>query len=334
MRDKRIDCFKGILTVQMVLAHCLQFYANFDVDKGWWFLTEYINLTTFSGFVFAYGYISDHAYFQGEFISAIRRIGKNMIRLIIAFYISSFAFAIFIESMPFRADKVFEIVFVKRLAGWSEFLFSFAGVMLVTIALWKAFHSRKDLWLLLIALCSVAVCLLPHREVTPIVGTFLGGYGGTYFPVIPYYLYFVIGVYFAKKEMKFHWIALLISIAGTAYAVLYAIFFSKGWPPRFPLSFAWLIGSMLFLYAYYLLSLILGNSKYFAWLADIGRYSLTYLLISNIIIFALKQSRFFIISSDYSVGLFAVIMFILWYMIGLVKGRSHLKANGTLITTK
>lgn len=331
MRDKRIDCFKGILTMQMVLAHCLQFYANFDVDKGWWLLTEYINLTTFSGFVFAFGYISTHAYFQGEFIPALRRIGKNIVRLIIAFYISSFAFVIFIERMPFRADKVLEIVLVKRLAGWSEFLFSFAGVMLVTIALWKVFHSRKDSWLLLIALCSVVVCLLPHREVKPIVGTFLGGYGGTYFPVIPYYLYFVIGVYFAKKEIKFNWIALLLSIAGTAYAVLYATFFSKGWPSRFPLSFAWLIGSMLFLYAYYLLSLFLGNNKYFAWLADIGRDSLFYLLISNIIIFALKQSKFFIIGSDYSVGLFAVIMFIQWFMIGLVKGRSHSKTNGTLI---
>lgn len=321
MRDKKLDCFKGILTIQMILAHCLQFYSDLNANKVWWFITEYINLTTFSGFVFAYGYVSYKAYFQGEFNSVLKRISRNVIRLIVAFYISSFAFVIFIEGMPFRMDRIKEIVFLKRLAGWSEFLIAFAGIMLLTIILWKLFKSQKNQWLILIALVSIVVCLLPHREVIPIVGIFIGGYGGTYFPVIPFYLYFVIGVYFAKMEMKFRWQILLLASLALAYTLYDALIISKGFPSRFPLSLGWLIGGMLFLYGYYLLSDFIGNKKYLNWICDIGRYSLAYLIISNIFIFAVKQSRFFIVSNNYSLGIFIVIMFIIKYLIGLLRGK-------------
>lgn len=321
MRDKKLDCFKGILTIQMILAHCLQFFSDLNTNKAWWFITEYINLTTFSGFVFAYGYISHKAYFQGEFSNALKRISRNIIRLIVAFYISSFAFVIFIENMPFRMDKIKEIIFLKRLAGWSEFLIAFAGIMLLTIVLWRLFKRQKNQWLILIALVSIVVCLLPHREVIALVGIFIGGHGGTYFPVIPFYLYFLIGVYFAKMEMKFSWQVLLLGSLALAYTLYDVIVKSKGFPSRFPLSLGWLLGGMIFLYGYYLLSDFIGKKKYFAWLADIGRYSLYYLLVSNIIIFAIKQSRFFIISNKYALGIFVVIMFTINYLIGLVKEK-------------
>ncbi len=327
MRDRKIDCFKGILTVQMVLAHCFQFFCNLDVEKGWKFLTEYINLTTFSGFVFAFGYVSYKAYIQKDFSYAWKRISKNILRLVAAFYISSFAYIIFIENTPFRKDKILEILLLKRLAGWSEFLISFAGVMLMILVLWKLLRHPSNKFLALIGGASIIVSLLPHKEVKPIVGIFLGGHGSAYFPVIPFYLYFVIGVYFAKKELNFKWYALLVSVVASAYTLFDAILLSKGWPSRFPLSLAWLVGAMLFLYGYYLLSGLLGTNKYFTWLCDIGKYSLYYLIFSNILIFALKHSRFYVISSTYRLGLYIVIMTILWYMIGLVKGKRKDKVS-------
>lgn len=322
MRDRKLDCFKGILTIQMILAHCLQFYSDLNANKAWWFITEYINLTTFSGFVFAYGYVSHKAYFQGEFSNALKRISRNIIKLMVAFYISSFAFVIFIEAMPLRMDRIKEIIYLKRLAGWSEFLVAFAGIMLLTIVLWKLFKSQKTYWLILISLASTVVCLLPHREVMPIVGIFIGGHGGTYFPVIPFYLYFIIGVYFAKMEVEFNWQVLLLASLALAYTLYDALVKSKGFPSRFPLSLGWLLGGMIFLYGYYLLSDFIGKKKYFAWLSHIGRYSLYYLLISNIIIFAVKQSRFFVINKQYALGIFLVIMFTINYLIGLVKSRA------------
>ena len=323
MRDSRIDCFKGILTIQMILAHCFQFYSNLDVEKGWHFLTDYINLTTFSGFVFAFGYVSYQSYLQKDFNVAWKKIAKNIVRLMMAFYISSFAYVIFIEGMPFRMDRIMEIFLLKRLAGWSEFLIAFAGVMLVTILFWKLLKSQNIKLLLIVAGISILVCLLPHIEVKPILGMFIGGFGSAYYPVFPYYLYFVIGVYFVRNSIKFNWYVLGGAVVGTAYMVYNFIFVSKGWPSRFPLSLAWLFGGMIFLYGYYLLSGWIGNNKYFQWLCEIGKNSITYLLLSNILIFSLKQSRFFKMSSTYSLGLFVVIMCVSWYMIRLTKGKAQ-----------
>ena len=331
MRDAKIDCFKGILTIQMIFAHCFQFYANLEVEKGWHFITDYINLTTFSGFVFAFGYVSYRSYLQQDFQIAIKKIAVNIVRLMLAFYISSFAFIIFIERMPFRMDRILEIVLLKRLAGWSEFLIAFAGVMLVTILFYKLLKSRNIKVLMLFAGVSILVCLLPHNEVAPVLGIFIGGYGSAYYPVIPYYLYFVIGVYFVRKDVKFNWYVLAAATAGTAFMIFEVIVSSKGWPSRFPLSLAWLLGAMMFLYGYYLLSCLIGQSKYFVWLCGIGRYSLSYLLLSNIIIFSLKQSKFFKMSTTYSLGLFLVILFVILYMIGLTKGRMQ---KGLTITDK
>jgi hypothetical protein len=323
MRDKTIDCFKGILTIQMILAHCLQFYCNLDAERGWRFLTEYINLTTFSGFVFAFGYVSYMAYAKEEFPNALKKIVKNIARLLLAFYISSFTYVIFIDRMPFRIDKILEIVLIKRLAGWSEFLLSFAGVMLITIPLLKLLKSQNKKLLIAIGGASILVCFLPPSNVSPIVGLFIGGYGNAYYPVIPYYLYFVIGVCFVRNGVRFNWYVMAGALLGMAYTIFDALFLSKGWPSRFPLSFAWLLGGMLFLYGYYLLSGFLGTKRYFIWLSNIGKYSLPYLLLSNIVIFALKQSKFFKISSTYSLGLFVSILFIIWYMTGLVKGKAQ-----------
>jgi hypothetical protein len=173
----------------------------------------------------------------------------------------------------------------------------------------------------MIAGISILVCIFPHIEVKPILGMFIGGFGNAYYPVIPYYLYFVIGVYFVRKEIKFNWYVLGGAVVGTAYMIYDFIIVSKGWPSRFPLSLAWLVGAMLFLYGYYLLSGLFGKKKYFLWLCEIGKNSISYLLLSNILIFALKQSRFFKMSSTYSLGLFAIIMCVIWYMISLIKGK-------------
>ncbi len=322
MRDTRIDCFKGILTVQMILAHCFQFYSNLGMEKGWHFLVDYINLTTFSGFIFAFGYVSYHSYIEKAFPTAIKKIMRNVLRLLAAFYISSFTFVIFIEKMPLRMDLILDILLLRRLAGWSEFLIAFAGVLLLTILCWKLLKSQNLKFLWIIAGVSILVCLLPHSEVKPILGIIIGGHGSAYYPVLPYYLYFVIGVWFVRKNIKFNWYVLVTAILGTAYMIFDALVLSKGWPSRFPLSLAWLLGAMLFLYGYYLLSGLIGKNRYFQWLSEIGRYSLSYLLLSNILIFSVKQTKFFKMSSTYSLGLFVVILFISWYIIGLSKGKT------------
>ncbi len=330
MRDNSIDSFKGILTLQMILAHCLQFYCNLNFEKGWSLLTEYINITTFSGFVFAFGYVSYTAYLKGDFWIGLKKISKNIFRLLGAFYISSFTYVIFIEGMPFRFDRILDILLIKRLAGWSEFLIAFAAVMLITMPLFWVLRNKNIKLLFLVAMISILSCFLPLAEVKPVIGIFVGGYGNAFYPVIPYYLYFVIGVYIVRKGIKFNWYVLVAAVLGTAYTTYTAFFVTYGWPSRFPLSLAWLTGGMLFLYGYYLLSGFLGNNKYFTWLREIGKDSLFYLLLSNIIIFSLKRTIFFKLSIAYSLGLFIVILIVVWYMVRLIKGSGK-KSKANLV---
>lgn len=58
-RDNKIDVLKGILTVLMIVAHIFQFFStNLLLDK----FGKYVNLTTFSGFMFCFGYVCYIAY--------------------------------------------------------------------------------------------------------------------------------------------------------------------------------------------------------------------------------------------------------------------------------
>ncbi len=63
-RDTSIDTMKSILIIFMILAHIIQFFPV------WWWKTEhisnYVNLTTFSGFMFTFGYVCYKAYIGKE----------------------------------------------------------------------------------------------------------------------------------------------------------------------------------------------------------------------------------------------------------------------------
>lgn len=52
---------------------------------------------------------------------------------------------------------------------------------------------------------------------------------------------------------------------------------------------------------------------------DIGKNSLFYLLVSNMIIFSLKASSFYKMSLIYSTGLFIVILAAAWYLKQIVR---------------
>ncbi|TCL53817.1 uncharacterized protein DUF1624 [Kineothrix alysoides] len=308
MRDNRLDFFKGILVIQMIFAHCLQFFCDLGRESIWKNVSEWVNLTTFSGFVFAFGFAYYLAYLQKDFKYAVKKGGKNILVLLGAYYVSAFSYVIFIERIPLRQDRILELLLFQRLAGWSEFLFSFAMLTLVTFILWKPLTHKNSKVLLGIGGLALLVCLLPHREVKPILGTLIGGTGGAYFPVLPFYVYFVAGVYVARKKLNFDKKVLLISIAGTVYMVIDSLFLSRGYPSRFPLSLAWLVGAAFILYCYYLAAGYLSKIKWLSVVSVIGKSSLFYLLLSNFIIFALKSSSFYKIGSGFSIGLCIAIL--------------------------
>lgn len=317
MRDKAIDCFKGILTVLMVYAHSLQFFVNFERSRPFYYISEYINLTTFPGFMFAFGYAAYLAYLQKPFPKAGRSILKNAGKTLVAFYISSLAFRIFIDKVPYNPRVIYDILFFRHMAGWSEFLASFTMMMIVLLVLFFLFRKVNPLFVVLTFVFSIVMCIIPYMDTSIIVGLIIGDKSGPSFPVLQYLVYFVIGIYFAQKRPGFKPMYLGIAALSSAVFIVYLI---KGkYPSRFPPSVPWVLGAMLFLYGYYLLSRAVSQNKYMSWLSDIGKNSLYYLLCSNIIIFAMKYSGFYRMSPAFASILFVVIILIIRYLMSIIR---------------
>ena len=118
-RNNTIDKMKGLLVVQMILAHTLQFFSQ--PTKVAVTISSYVNLSTFSGFLFCFGYVSYLAYFQKEW--PVRRLLNGFGKTILAYFLSGVGFWIVLAGRP---DKIKGLLGLKELPGYSEFLFSFA----------------------------------------------------------------------------------------------------------------------------------------------------------------------------------------------------------------
>lgn len=327
---KRIDIVKGILTLQMVFAHCIQFYTDLEKNTVALHLSEYINLTTFSGFLFCFGYVSYLAYFRKERREVSRRLLGNAGKMLVSYYVSCFCYVIFVEKLPLRADVVWELLALKRLAGWSEFLFSFALVMAMELILFPLFTEKKKWALPVMAVAAVLFCFLPYREVGSIVGSLIGGCGGTFFPVIPYGVYLIAGVWIARERIGFRKSIFVVAFMGTVWHIIDYIWISGTQPSRFPLSFSYLAGAAFFLYLYYLLAVMLEEKTdllFVRYLTNVGKNSLFYLLVSNLIIFSVKASVFYKKSMLYSAGLFLVIIMVIGYLKQIVRGDGRKQPN-------
>lgn len=200
-RNNAIDFMKGVLTVLMVLAHSIQFFVELDNAPAMRIISDYINLTTFSGFVFTFGYVSNFAYLTKAPRERARKLLLNIGRLLIAFYLSSLAFVIFREHADFSLGTVLNILLIRRLAGWSEFLLSFALLMLLCLLSAPAIRELSLVRFVAILALSLASTFIPFGSVNPIIGSVIGGTNYSYFPVLQYFGFFVVGVWFAQRGL-------------------------------------------------------------------------------------------------------------------------------------
>lgn len=101
-------------------------------------------------------------------------------------------------------------------------------------------------------------------------------------------------------------------------------------PERFPLSWMFLGGGSVIVYTYYLISAGLEKnhekckmiSWIAAWLEKVGKSSLYYLLLSNLLIFALDGSHFSFRSEGYAYGFFVVVILVISYLEWLREGKT------------
>lgn len=329
-RNVSIDVTKGLLAVGMVFAHVVQLLGN---DSP--FLKRLVlllNLVSFSGFFFCFGFAAWGAYLskpQIPWANVVRTASKCYF----AFLLSGIAYAVLIGGQAFSISEVSRITLLREIPGYSEFLLSFSLIILLSCLaaplIRRATDSPKNLGMTIL-LC-LAVTLLPSRfTYDPLLGLLIGGSGTLYFPVISYLPLFLIGVFLARSEDKFKSSWVFIGAGGTLlFLVLTAL---KVPISRFPPSPLWILGSIALVFVYYGAGRAIARfpqnpvTRYFNL---VGNNVLFYLLLSNLTLFVLK-TRYGLASPDLKQTLiiYGILMVGLSFLQSIVVDSS--KANKSL----
>lgn len=292
-REKSIDFFKTLLVIGMITAHCIQFLGNMDT-KIQYIISLFVNLITFSGFMFCFGYASNIAYFKKEKQDVFKKLIKNIFNILIVFYISGIGYSLLISN-DLSLTKIVKILILWTIPGYSEFLAGFCVLNLMILLLFdkiKQILSNKKIFLTVLII-SLVCTFIPYKFIfINQIGLFIGSEKFSCYPVLQYLGYFLIGAYFQQNTIKYNLKYLIVSTIGTSIFATYTLI-NNSVPKRFPPSFYWIVGSSLLLYVYYLICIYITNKfdvKQFVYF--IGKNTLSFLLCSNIILFTLKHLLF------------------------------------------
>jgi hypothetical protein len=290
-RSSALDIFKGLLVFGMILAHIIQILGNRN-DYLLSAISKYINLISFSGFLFAFGYANYFAYFSKDFQVVKWRMFKTGLKILLAFYISGIASRILFEKKAIHLLDIIKIILLADIPGYSEFLASFAIITLLALVLFRLIKTvlSNKIYFCLLNIFLLFTTFIPYERITiNQIGLLIGTNNFACFPVIQYSPLYLIGIYFARYQVKLNRIVLLISSTFTLSFISYLLY-THSLPNRFPPSLFWIVGSALFLYIYFLASDLLATKlNKIELLEKLGRNVLFYLLVSNIFIFAIHS---------------------------------------------
>ena len=286
-----MDLMKTVLVLGMIFAHTIQFLGNKGTGIGF-IISQYINLITFSGFMFCFAYVCNIAYISKNKEVVKSKIMRNIIELLIIFYISGIAFEAFV-SKDLSVLKIVKILLLQSIPGYSEFLISFCGLNVVLFVFFnqiKKIISNRKL-LIITTVSTLLLTFIPYKLIffNPI-GIFIGSNKFACFPIVQYICYFLIGAYFQKNKIIYSTKVFILFLISSLSMFLYIIVNNRI-PNRFPPSMFWIIGGSIFIYCYYIISsfivkrINIANKIYF-----IGENTLYFLLLSNLILFVMKYS--------------------------------------------
>lgn len=283
--DTSLDLFKGVLVCGMVAAHVVQFFPSGGGLSE--VFSTYINLITFSGFMFVFGCTCSIAYlFRRISYSALaKKLLKGFVRTIIAFYISGIAYTVLVAGNR-SAANIIDVLALQNIPGYSEFLLSFAFIFPVLFVMKPFAEKLNGAVCAVLVIASLLSCSLRFDTSSlPVLGVFVGGNAFFCFPIFSYMSYFIVGAYLSKKKTPLNWVVLLVAIVGSLLFAAYA-WRTGAMPTRFPPSALWVVGGYLFVYAYLLMCRAVKRWKIVRMIEAIGSKSLQYLVVSNVVIFS------------------------------------------------
>lgn len=289
-RDRSLDLFKALLVIGMVVCHCIQLIGD-DARAGFW-VAQLINLITFSGFMFSFGYAVQLAYFSRGWAQAAPRLLRNCIRTLLAFYVSGIAFETLVNRQMI-GPLLPKILTLSHIPGYSEFLavFLMLNILILLLFVPLKWLASRPLGAAAAAVLSLLATLLPYERIMPNqLGLLIGSTRFASFPVLQYSGYFLAGASLARPGKKLNWKVLIPAWAGSAAFAAYVVLHNGHLPSRFPPSAYWIAGAAGLLCIYWGLAKRLaklegGVSRCLGW---IGAHTLQFLIGSNWIIFTMK----------------------------------------------
>lgn len=309
-RDRSLDLFKGFLIIQMTLAHVLAFYGN--GDQLWYWVSQAVNLSTFGGFLFAFGWGAQIAWLPKDFKIAAPRMLKAALRLHVSFLVSAICYLTLIDGKPYEPKMWFDILTFQDIPSYSQFLGSFTIATLLGILFFK-FWKNMGPWigLALGMVCALSTLIPTFHELIPLAYFWSPISLGT-FPFFQYAHYWIAGILLARYKLFDRKILGLIAVFASAPVLYYAI--QEGTMPReYGPSIYWITGGYLIHWIYLRSSLLLDRWNLAEWLSEMGSKALYFLLGTNFLIFALRghlpKSVSFGECSIYTV---AILAFLYW----------------------
>jgi hypothetical protein len=284
VRAPYLDLFKTILAVGMIFAHSIQLVDGTPRPLEY-LVSFYVNLVTFSGLMFAFGIgIGLSRSFPGTSISRC----KTPIILFLAYCTSSFTFVAFVAGGSIGNKVISDVVLMRHLYGYSEFLASFFLLSLVTSFMRSLIFRFCDNAYLILASVAVSfgLCMLNlSPPEIPMIGAVIGSHDYATFPLAQYLPWFLIGVRYSSEKVRIGWTIWAIASGATLAFVGYTMFYGEA-PTRFPPAPLWIAGPAFFLLIYLTVThTITELITVPGWILLPGRHVLLFLVTTNVILF-------------------------------------------------
>ena len=244
-RADDLDLLKTLLVIGMVGTHVVQllsFRLKGTANVVW---QDYANLISFSGYMFAFG-IGLGLPKTRTRTRTLAETLRPIALLLLAAWVSSLAFALLVDRRPLDGDLVIDILSMRRLFGWSEFLNTFFVLSILTAFARPVLVAigRNPVLMVLASALGLLSTLVVVNALVPLAGTIIGHTDYASFPLLAYLPWFLVGIWYGGNRLRaWHFIPALAATGLFAYAALT----TGDYPARFPPSALWVAGPALFL---------------------------------------------------------------------------------------
>ena len=201
-----------------------------------------------------------------------------------ALYICGIAFTLFMQKTV-SPQAILNKLLLLELPSYSEFLLSFALLYLAMFLFFPWIKNMSDQAIVILSIFSLGMTFFPYHLIThPIPASIFGCETMFTFPLIPYGIYFLAGIYFCRHKVVFHkWLYPATLLCTFCFAAYHLIL--QKWPVLFPPTFIQVLGTTGIIYTYYLIARKSFGTYGDALLTFIGRHTLIILVIHNLLLF-------------------------------------------------